>query len=180
MAVDVTWPSSTESLSLSVSPEMAYGQRPRVTVSLVKAHGTIDTSPGHVDFTYIPVPPQVTLTSGQRAEVPLAAGVTRARLEYTATGTYVASTPSSPGRGLVLLTPLQLTDAGVDLRLAVTDDRVLNVACRTAVLTRVCGTRSGSTWTVTDLAAGEDVIAQVDLVTTSWTHSRGELSVPAG
>jgi len=145
-------------VSMSVPPESAHGLRPRVAISLIEADGVL-------------VPPQVTLTAGQRAEIQLAVGVTRTRLEYAGTGTYVATTPSVPGRGLVLLTPLQLADPGVDVRLDVTDDRILNLACRTADLTRACGTRSGSSWTVPDLAAGEDVVAQVDLITTSVTGS---------
>lgn len=165
VTADVTWARPPETLSMSVPTEPAYSLRPRVAISLIEEDG-------------FAVPRQLTLTPGQQAEIPLAIGVTRTMLEYTGTGTYVASTPSAPGRGLVLLTPLQLADAGVDLRLDVTDDRILNLACRTAVRTRACGTRSGSTWTVVDLGADEDVVAQVDLLTTSWTHHGVGLSVP--
>jgi len=162
VTVDVTWARHPESLSMSVPLESAYGLDPHVAIGLIEAGGVL-------------VPPKVTLTAGQMAEIPLGAGVTRTRLEYAGTGTYVATTPSAPGRGLVLLTPLRVSDPGVDLRLDVSDDRILNLACRSASRTRACGTRTGSTWTVPDLEAGEDVVAQVDLVTTSWS---GGLSVP--
>jgi hypothetical protein len=91
-------------------------------------------------------------------------GAIRTRLDYSATGTYVASAPSVPGRGLVLLTPLEVPALDVPWRLEVTDARILNLACRSAGLTRACGSNSGDTWTVDDLSAQEDVVAQIDLV----------------
>ena len=148
--IDISWSSPADTLRLTVPAETAYGFHPRVAISLLEAGGAEE-------------PPEVTLGPGQRADVPLAAGVTHTRLAFTSTGTYVASAPSAPGRGLVLLTPLQLTDGDVRLRLEVTDDRILNLACRTAEQTEACGTRDGDTWTVEVLAAGEYVIAQVDL-----------------
>jgi hypothetical protein len=148
--IDIGWSSPPDTLTLTVPAETAYGFHPLVAISLLEAGDAEE-------------PPQVTLGPGQRADVPLAAGVTHTRLTLTSTGTHVASTPSAPGRGLVLLTPLQVTGGDVRLRLEVTDHRILNLACRTAEQTEACGNRDGDTWTVEVLAAGEYVIAQVDL-----------------
>ena len=148
--IDIGWSSRPDTLRLAVPAETDYGFRPQVAISLIGADGA-------------PVPPEVMLGPGERLDVPLAVGVTHTRLAYTSTGTHVASTPSAPGRGLVLLTPLQVADGDVRLRLEVTDARILNLACRTAERTEACGTQDGDTWTVEVLAAGEYVIAQVDL-----------------
>ena len=148
--IDISWSSPPDALRLTVPAQTAYGFHPRVAISLLESGGADE-------------PAEVTLGPGQRADVPLAAGVTQTRLAFTSTGTHVASTPSAPGRGLVLLTPLQVMDGDVRLRLEVTDHRILNLACRTAEQTEACGTRDGDTWTVEVLAAGEYVIAQVDL-----------------
>jgi hypothetical protein len=148
--MDINWSSRPDTLRLTVPAETAYGFHPRVAVRLLGADRAAE-------------PAEVTLRPGQLADLPLAAGVTQTRLAFTSTGTYVASAPSVPGRGLVLLTPFQVTDGDARLRLEVTDDRILNLACRTAEQTAACGTRDGDTWTVEVLAAGEYVIAQVDL-----------------
>ena len=113
------------------------------------------------DGNTVPVPGP--LRTGDSVIVPLGGSATLVQLGYTVGGTYEPSRPSTPGRGLVLLTPLQIGDFGVPYTLEVTDERILNLACTSTGQTRVCGTRSGSTWTVDALAGGEDVVAQVDL-----------------
>ena len=113
------------------------------------------------DGSTVPVPGP--LQTGDSVIVPLGGSTTRVQLGYTVGGTYEPSRPSTPGRGLVLLTPLQIGDFGVPYTLEVTDERILNLACTSAGQTGVGGTRSGSTWTVDALAGGEDVVAQVDL-----------------
>lgn len=103
------------------------------------------------------------LRANATRQVPRAAEARRLTVEYAATGTYVASRPSSPGRGLVLLTPVHLAGDGVPGRLEVSDPRILNLACGTGVELRACGSRVGQTWVVEELQPGHDVVAQVDL-----------------
>lgn len=88
---------------------------------------------------------------------------TRITVEYAATGTYVASHPAPPGRGLVLLTPVRLGDPAPLARLQVTDARILNLACEASGEPRPCGSRTGATWVVAGLDGSTDVVAQVDL-----------------
>jgi hypothetical protein len=105
-----------------------------------------------------------TLAPGDAVEVPArAARATRLVLDYTATGTYVASRPSPPGRGLVLLTPVRLAGDDLPGRVEVTDARILNLGCVRNGALRVCGDQTGDTWVVEDLVSGEDVVGQVDL-----------------
>jgi hypothetical protein len=108
-----------------------------------------------------------TLRTHAALQVPAAAGASRLTLDLTATGTYAASAPSAPGRGLVLLTPLHLAGAGESGRLEVTDPRILNLACQSGEILRACGSRDGATWVVEDLGAEDDVLAQVDLFRSS-------------
>jgi hypothetical protein len=112
-----------------------------------------------------------TLGAGESVYVPLASAADQIRLEYDATGTFVASTPSKPGRGLVLLTPLivvELTPLTVVkgdtlAMLEVVDARVLNLGCASAEELTACGSRSGSRWIASPTAEAAQVIAQIDL-----------------
>jgi hypothetical protein len=104
-----------------------------------------------------------TLTTGQQISVALPAGTVRLRLQYDATGTFAASTPSTAGRGLVLLTPLAVTARDTLAQVEVRDDRVLNLGCVGTGELTACGTRDGDTWIATPVVDAEQVIAQVDL-----------------
>jgi len=103
------------------------------------------------------------LTAGQRSSVALPSDAVEVRMEYDATGTFVASTPSSPGRGLVLLTPLTVEERETLSQVEVLDDRVLNLGCVGAGELSACATRDGDTWVATPVADAEQVIAQIDL-----------------
>jgi len=103
------------------------------------------------------------LTAGQRSSVALPSDAVEVRMEYDATGTFVASTPSSPGRGLVLLTPLTVEERETLSQVEVLDDRVLNLGCVGTGELSACATRDGDTWVATPVADAEQVIAQVDL-----------------
>lgn len=102
------------------------------------------------------------LAVGQQLTVELGDPVERVVVEYAATGTWVASEPSTSGRGLVLLTPLRVADPDAASPVAVTDARILNVACADDTGMRTCGVHTRQTWTA-ERTATEDVIAQVDL-----------------
>ena len=105
-----------------------------------------------------------TLDVGEAVSVPLDPAVNQVRLEYAATGTYLASELSTPGRGLVLLTPLAVLESDLPSLLEVTDARVLNLGCVDSAQMRACGSRSGDSWTADRLASEEVVVAQLDLV----------------
>ena len=105
-----------------------------------------------------------TLDVGEQVSVPLDPAVNQVRLEYAATGTYLASELSTPGRGLVLLTPLTVLDSDIPSLLQVTDARVLNLGCADSAQTRACGNRSGDRWTAARSTSEETVVAQLDLV----------------
>jgi hypothetical protein len=107
-----------------------------------------------------------TLNVGDAVSVPLDPAVDQVRLEYAATGTYLASELSTPGRGLVLLTPLTVLESTIPSLLEVTDARILNLGCADSAQTRACGSRSGDSWTVDRLASEEVVLAQLDVVRT--------------
>jgi hypothetical protein len=104
-----------------------------------------------------------TLDVGEEFSVPLDPAADQVRLEYAATGTYLASELSTPGRGLVLLTPLTILESDIPSLLEVTDARVLNLGCADSAQMRACGSRSGDSWTA-DRVASEVVVAQLDLV----------------
>jgi len=104
-----------------------------------------------------------TLGVGDTVSLPPEIAVDQVRLEYAATGTFAASAPSKPGRGLVLLTPLAIVESDVTLRLRVADVRVLNLACARSGQMRPCGSRSRDGWVIAPIAEQEDVVAQVDL-----------------
>ena len=104
-----------------------------------------------------------TLGAGESVSVPLDRAQDQIRLEYDATGTFVASKPSKSGRGLVLLTPLTVAEGDTLSRLEVVDARVLNLGCLGAEEFRACGTHSGSSWIARPTAEAEQVVAQVDL-----------------
>lgn len=103
------------------------------------------------------------LGPGERRSVALLSRITEVRLEYDATGTFAASTPSSPGRGLVLLTPLTVVEGVAMSQVEVADDRVLNLGCIGTGELSACATRDGETWVATPVADADQVIAQVDL-----------------
>jgi hypothetical protein len=105
-----------------------------------------------------------TLDVRETVSVPLDPAVDTVRLEYAATGTYLASEPSTPGRGLVLLTPLTVLASDIPSLLVVTDERVLNLGCADSAQMRACGSRSGDSWTADRFASEEVVVAQLDLV----------------
>lgn len=107
-----------------------------------------------------------TLHVGDAVSVPLDPAVDQVRLEYAATGTYLASELSTPGRGLVLLTPLTVLESDIPSLLEVTDARVLNLGCADSGQMRACGSRSGDGWIADRLASEEVVVAQLDLVRT--------------
>lgn len=148
VSVDVIRPAAPGHLLLTVPVRPGTGFRPQVTIGSLLGDS-------------VPVPVEETLGAG--AAVGLPTGVTRVAVDYTASGTYVASTPSEPGRGLVLLTPLRISGADPPGRLEVSDPRILNVGCMRDGEPRVCGTRDGDTWRVDGLRPGEDVVAQIDL-----------------
>jgi hypothetical protein len=103
------------------------------------------------------------LTAGERSSVALPSDAVEVRLEYDATGTFAASTPSRAGRGLVLLTPLTVEGRATLSQVEVLDDRVLNLGCVGTGELSACATRDGATWIATPVADAEQVIAQVDL-----------------
>lgn len=105
-----------------------------------------------------------TLHVGDAVSVPLDPAVGQVRLEYAATGTYLASELSTPGRGLVLLTPLTVLESDIPSHMAVTDARVLNLGCADSAQMRACGSRSGDSWTADLFDSEEVVVAQLDLV----------------
>jgi hypothetical protein len=105
-----------------------------------------------------------TLGVGDKFSLSLLHAVDQIRLEYTATGTYVASEQSAPGRGLVLLTPLAVPESDIPSPLEVTDARVLNLGCADSAQMRACGSRSGDRWTAARIASEETVVGQLDLV----------------
>jgi hypothetical protein len=107
-----------------------------------------------------------TLGAGETVSVPLDPAVDQVRLEYAATGTFLASEQSTPGRGLVLLTPLTVLDFDIPFHMAVTDARVLNLGCGYSAQIRACGSRSGDSWTADRFDSEEVVVAQLDLVPT--------------
>ena len=87
VSLDVVRPATSATPVLVVPDRPGTGFAPRVTVGRLLA----DTVPVDVAGTLVP---------GGALEVPApGARATRLVLEYTATGTYVASKPSSPGRG---------------------------------------------------------------------------------
>jgi hypothetical protein len=151
VSLDVVRSDPTGTPVLLVPDRRDTGFQPRVTVDRLLA----DT---------VPVDVAGTLAPGGVVELPAsAARATRLVLDYTATGTYVASRPSAPGRGLVLLTPVRVSGDDLRGRVEVTDARILNVSCVRNGAVRVCGDQTGDTWVVEDLVSGEDVVAQVDL-----------------
>lgn len=103
------------------------------------------------------------LTAGQQSSVELPSDAVEVRLEYDATGTFAASTPSRAGRGLVLLTPLTVKGRATLSQVEVRDDRVLNLGCVGTGELSACATMDGATWIATPVADAEQVIAQVDL-----------------
>jgi hypothetical protein len=103
------------------------------------------------------------LAAGQQTSVALPSDAVEVRLEYDATGTFAASTPSSPGRGLVLLTPLTVQEEDTLSQVEVLDARVLNLGCVGTGELSACATRDGDTWLATPVADADQVIAQVDL-----------------
>ncbi|WP_322936776.1 hypothetical protein [Nocardioides bizhenqiangii] len=105
-----------------------------------------------------------TLTTGDRTSVALPSGTVEVLLEYDATGTFVASTPSTAGRGLVLLNPLEVKARDSLSQVEVLDDRVLNLGCVGTGELSACATRDGRTWIATPVADADQVIAQVDLL----------------
>ena len=145
--VDVVRSSTSGMPTLSVPNRPGTGFLPEVRIGSLLADS-------------VPVTVEETLRNGAVLEVPEGAAATSLRVEYTATGTYVASRPSTPGRGLVLLTPVQFGGPG---RLEVTDSRIRNIECVSDLGPRVCGSRDDDTWVVEGLAPGEDVVAQADL-----------------
>lgn len=104
-----------------------------------------------------------TLEAGESVSVPLGSKMDQVRLEYDATGTFVASTPSQPGRGLVLLTALTVVEGETLSMLEVVDARVLNLGCVGADELRACGMRHGNQWIARPVEEAVQVIAQVDL-----------------
>jgi hypothetical protein len=147
VSVDVVRSSTSGTPTLSVPNRPGTGFLPQVRIGSLLADS-------------VPVPVEETLGSGAVLGVPEGAAATHLRVDYTATGTYVASRPAPPGRGLVLLTPVRLDGPG---RLVVTDPRIRNLECVSDAGPRVCGHQDGDTWSVEGLAEGEDVVAQVDL-----------------
>lgn len=103
------------------------------------------------------------LAVGQSRPVALSSEAAVVRVEYDATGTFSASAPSSPGRGLVLLTPLTVAERGTLSQVEVLDDRVLNLGCVGTGELSACGTRDGDTWIASPVAEADQVVAQVDL-----------------
>jgi hypothetical protein len=117
---------------------------------------TLDVGDEHVSLDY-------SLPAGERSSVALPSDAVEVRLEYDATGTFTASTPSSAGRGLVLLTPLSVKGHATLSQVEVLDARVLNLGCVGTGELSACATRDGATWIATPVADADQVIAQVDL-----------------
>ena len=110
-----------------------------------------------------PPSPTAALAAGDTVTLRSTDDAPLGRLRLLANATFVASSPSVAGRGLVLLTPIAVAHAPALARLVVDDPRVLNLACTAATHRRTCGSRRGDVWTVADLLPGEDVVAQVTL-----------------
>jgi hypothetical protein len=104
------------------------------------------------------------LVAGERRSVELPSESVDVRLEYDATGTFVASAPSAAGRGLVLLTPLRVRERNTLSQVEVLDARVLNLGCVSTGELSACATRDGATWIATPVADARQVIAQVDML----------------
>ena len=152
VVMDIHFAAAVQELAVQVPTDAGAGAafQPRVTLVGLEADGSR-------------VPLEQTLGPGDLGVLPLASAAERVGLEYNATGTFVASTPSTPGRGLVLLTPLTVAGDQSLSMVEVVDARVLNLGCAGAEELTACGSRSGSRWIAGPATEAEQVIAQVDL-----------------
>jgi len=107
------------------------------------------------------------LVDGDRVSVPLPAGTTNVHLDYLTEGVVVRSVPSSNGRALALLTPLEITSSAQTTNLVIIKDSgVLNLGCEVDDSTMMaCGLETDAGWQVAvDSAMGSTrVLAGVDL-----------------
>ena len=104
------------------------------------------------------------LSPGDTETVPLPAGTSEVRVEYSSTGTFRLSTPSVDDRGLALLTPLSIRESGGKrVRIEVADPRVTNIGCVLGKVMSTCGATDGAGWTVDSDTGQVDVLAQLEL-----------------
>ncbi|MGZ4460464.1 MAG: hypothetical protein ACXVW9_15195 [Nocardioidaceae bacterium] len=107
-----------------------------------------------------------TMLPGQSTTIELTGGATRVTVGYDVHGAVVRSQPSSAGRALALLTPLEVDQVpGVRTQVRLTSPEVLNVGCvAPGGALHTCGAQVGQTWVVDGTAPQPvaEVVAQVD------------------
>lgn len=148
-------PRSRLSLDLPVTKGVLDGSLPRPVVSglQVAADGAV-------------VPVEVAaIADGTTLDLP--AGATSVEMRYVMRDATMRSTPSTPGRALVLVPPLSRGDGVTGLPVVVEVDHttVRNLLCPGLPASRqLCGRQASDRWYTTPLAAGSTaVVAQVDL-----------------
>jgi hypothetical protein len=130
--------------------------KPQVSDIQVELDGQVARAVPAGDGTWVAVPPQ-----GGR--------FTKARLRYSMTEAVARSTPSLPGRALVVVTPLTGSETlrdGLPLSVRFSSPVIQGVSCPTAPLAdSLCATHNGDTWTarLPSSATGAIVLAQVNL-----------------
>jgi hypothetical protein len=130
--------------------------RPQVSDIQVELDGQVARAVPAGEGTWVAVPPQ-----GGR--------FTKARLRYSMSEAVARSTPSLPGRALVVVTPLTGSETlrdGLPLSVRFSSPVIQGVSCPTAPLTdSLCATRDGDTWTarLPSSATSAIVLAQVNL-----------------
>ncbi|MGI8887455.1 MAG: hypothetical protein ACR2GB_00540 [Nocardioidaceae bacterium] len=107
------------------------------------------------------------LSAGSSIDVPLPADATRFQLAYTVQGAVVGSEPSAAGRGLALLSVLDVSaDTDIAFTLVAQRPEVTNLGCQIGNSPMVaCGSQTSKGWRLRiDSADGERrVVAQVNL-----------------
>lgn len=107
-----------------------------------------------------------TMLPGQSTTIELTGGATRVTVGYDVHGAVVKSRPSSAGRALALLTPLEVDHVpGIRTQVRLTSPEVLNVGCvAPGGALHTCGAQVGQTWVVDGTAPQPvaEVVAQLD------------------
>jgi hypothetical protein len=130
--------------------------KPQVSDIQVELDGQVARAVPAGDGAWVAVPPQ-----GGR--------FTKARLRYSVSEAVARSTPSLPGRALVLVTPLTGSETlrdGLPLSVRFSSPAIQGVSCPTAPLTdQLCAAHDGDTWTarLPSSATSAIVLAQVNL-----------------
>jgi len=107
------------------------------------------------------------LVAGSRISVPIPADATEVKFEYVADGVVVPSIPSSRGRAVALLTPLEVRSKAQTVTTVIIEDSgVIGLGCEVdgSAMT-ACGSETDRGWQVTvDSAMGDTrIVAAVNL-----------------